>query len=685
VGAPEDVVEFESRPLLQGWNGVLDFVEMASGVPLASNSNATATPESSAIAYPGLEFDNLGIQESAISPVTTQVLVANGSSGGPDAQTIARQLTELSGIDGDFELQTDNTPPASPWGPGPNSVVKIQADSQSPFQSIYPKGSLGIHLPNSGAYNGFGQTLPKPWKPAETPRLCLSFDFRCANQDAGGQGSWRYYIGHGPGSSAAVELFFTGSEFFRRSGDSREVVQSLRIGEWYHVRLDLSLREKTYIGSISTVDGKSTEFRGTLASGWDGAIDYTFIDSYGHLAGVKPALDADNFAIQPGPFPELNAKAPTLAGASVNERRQRIVELRGRQSSMTAEAEKAKQELNTLLAEGPYPLAYAVMEGTPRNSRIQQRGEPEKLGDEVPRRFIESIGGGILPRKTRGSGRLELAEWLTEPGHPLTARVMVNRIWLHHFGTGLVKTPNDFGTRGQRPTHPELLDHLAAEFVRNGWSIKAMHRLILLSATYQQSAATSELEGVYASFPRRRLSAEEIRDSILWASGELDATPGEGHSFPSPVSWGYSQHGPFGAVYDHNKRSVYLMTQRIRRHPFLALFDGADPNASTPERRITTVPTQALFFLNDPFVHAKAEKFAARFIQGCSDDAQKIESGYRIALGRVPTSVERAEAVEFLTAYRTELTAAKVANAETAAWAAYARVLFANNEFLHVD
>ena len=127
------------------------------------------------------------------------------------------------------------------------------------------------------------------------------------------------------------------------------------------------------------------------------------------------------------------------------------------------------------------------------------------------------------------------------------------------------------------------------------------------------------------------------------------------------------------------------MTQRIRRHPFLALFDGADPNASTPERRITTVPTQALFFLNDPFVHAKAEKFAARFIQGCSDDAQKIESGYRIALGRVPTSVERAEAVEFLTAYRTELTAAKVANAETAAWAAYARVLFANNEFLHVD
>jgi len=230
-----------------------------------------------------------------------------------------------------------------------------------------------------------------------------------------------------------------------------------------------------------------------------------------------------------------------------------------------------------------------------------------------------------------------------------------------------------------------LLDHLAVQFVQNGWSIKAVHRLILLSATYQQQSVSPELDTVYASFPRRRLSAEEIRDSILWVSGELDPTPGEGHTFPSPVSWGYSQHGPFGAVYDHNKRSVYLMTQRIRRHPFLALFDGADPNASTPERRITTVPTQALFFLNDPFVHAKAEKFAARFIHGCVDDAQRVDSGYRLALGRTPTDAERTEALEFLMAYRNELTAAKVTKPEEAVWAAYARVLFGNNEFLHVD
>ena len=685
LGAPGDVVEFESRPMLPGWTGVLDFVEVASGAPLASGPGSKQDAGVGSVAYAGMEFDNLGIQQPELAPVTTRVELAGATGPGTDAQTVAKQLAELAGLDGDFELQQDDTPPGTPWGPGPNSVVRMRKASQSPFTHIYPLGQVGIHMPNSGAYNGFGQTLAVRRQPAETPRVGVSFDFRCVNQDAGGNGSWRYYIGHGPGSSAAIELYFTGSQFFRRSGDARDVVQPLKLGEWYHVRLDLALREKTYIGSITAKGGATTEFKGTFATGWDGTLDYTFIDSYGHIGGVKPALDADNFAIEPGPLPELNATAADVAVGSAKVRRETIAELKRRQEVIATEAEQAKRELNALLADGPYPLAYAVSEGTPRNARIQQRGEPEKLGDEVPRGFIESIGGGPLPRRTRGSGRLEFAEWLTNPSHPLTARVMVNRIWLQHFGMGLVKTPNDFGVRGQRPTHPELLDHLAVHFVRNGWSIKALHRLILLSATYQQQSVSTELDSVYASFPRRRLSAEEIRDSILWASGELDPTRGEGHTFPSPVSWGYSQHGPFGAVYDHNKRSVYLMTQRIRRHPFLALFDGADPNASTPERRITTVPTQALFFLNDPFVHAKAEKFAARFIHGCVDDAQRVDAGYRLALGRLPTDAERTEAMEFLTAYRNELTAAKVAKPEEAVWSAYARVLFGNNEFLHVD
>jgi hypothetical protein len=346
-------------------------------------------------------------------------------------------------------------------------------------------------------------------------------------------------------------------------------------------------------------------------------------------------------------------------------------------------------------------MAYGVVEGTPHHARVQLRGEPDRPGEEIPRGFIQALGGGPLPPNTGGSGRLELAQWLTRPDNPLAARVMANRLWQYHFGHGLVTTPNDFGVRGQPPTHPELLDHLATRFIQSGWSVKAMHRLILLSATYQQGSVISEpvisrsvagdgrrtdsLITDYSSFPRRRLSAEEIRDAILAVSGELIRTPGRGHPFPSPVTSGYTQHGPFSAVYDHNQRSVYLMTQRLKRHPFLALFDGPDPNASAADRGLTTVPTQALYFLNSPFVHEKSDQFAGRLRSACPDDRQRIELAWRLTTGRAPTAPERFEAVEFLADYRAELIAAGQTNTESAALAAYVRSLFGSNEFLHLD
>jgi hypothetical protein len=265
---------------------------------------------------------------------------------------------------------------------------------------------------------------------------------------------------------------------------------------------------------------------------------------------------------------------------------------------------------------------------------------------------------------------------------------MVNRIWQYHFGRGLVKTPNDFGVRGLAPTHPELLDHLATQFICSGWSVKAMHRLIMRSATYQQASISdtgADQADLYTSFPRRRLCAEEIRDSILAVSGELDRAPVQGHPFPSPTSWGYTQHNPFSAVYDHNQRSVYLMTQRLKRHPFLALFDGADPNATTAERLGTTVPTQALYFLNDPFIHAKSEKWANHLALATANDGSRIDLAWRRACGRLPTDGERAEAIEFLAAYRAELVAQKLDNTDTRSLAAYLRTLLGSNEFLYVD
>jgi hypothetical protein len=207
------------------------------------------------------------------------------------------------------------------------------------------------------------------------------------------------------------------------------------------------------------------------------------------------------------------------------------------------------------------------------------------------------LGGQTLPPDATGSGRLELARWIADPKNPLTARVMVNRVWHYHFGKGIVPTPSDFGRQGQPPTHPELLDYLATRFVESGWSVKAMHRLVMLSRTYQLSGAedagnarTDAGDDYLWRFPRRRLDAESIRDAMLAVAGDLDRTPGGPHPFPDPKTWDFTQHKPFKAVYDTNRRSVYLMTQRIPRHLFLAHFDGPDTNASTARRTTSTTP-----------------------------------------------------------------------------------------------
>jgi hypothetical protein len=168
-------------------------------------------------------------------------------------------------------------------------------------------------------------------------------------------------------------------------------------------------------------------------------------------------------------------------------------------------------------------------------------------------------------------------------------------------------------------------------------------------------------------------------------SGELDRETGKDHPFPSPISWGFSQHGPFNAVYDHNKRSVYLMTQRLKRHPYLALFDGPDPNASTADRMGTTVPTQALYFLNDPFVYSKSEAWARKILNRKQATVPNVEMAYAMVFGRSPNASEQIHASEFIDTYRAELSSITQENLEVASLAAFLRTLFASNEFLYLD
>ncbi len=393
-------------------------------------------------------------------------------------------------------------------------------------------------------------------------------------------------------------------------------------------------------------------------------------------------------------------------------------DLRAAESAL-AEAEKRLKECEQALQQAkrkrdefqasplPYDLAYAVAEGTKiEDCTVQLKGDPTRPGKLVPRRFPVVLGGHELPDGEHGSGRLELADWIASPENPLTARVMVNRIWQHHFGRGIVPTPNDFGKQGQPATHPELLDWLALRFVESGWSLKAMHRLVLSSHVYQMTSETGvpgstlNVQGSESTlnlepetlnsgaivdaansllwhFPRRRLDAESIRDTLLAVGGNLDRTPGGEHPFPPQHEWGFTQHKPFKAVYDTNRRSVYLMTQRIQRHPFLAIFDGPDTAASTASRVTSTTTLQALYFLNDPFVHEQARRLAMRLTEAKPTDAERIDLAYRTLLARPPTAEELALGQEFL-AKRTE-------QKDPAPWESYVRALLRTNEFVYLN
>jgi hypothetical protein len=352
------------------------------------------------------------------------------------------------------------------------------------------------------------------------------------------------------------------------------------------------------------------------------------------------------------------------------------------------------------------PKAYAVQEGLIANARIHRKGEPKNLGDEVPRGFLTILGGQQVPKGHPTSGRELLAEWIADAKNPLTARVMVNRIWQWHFGKGLVQTPNDFGSRGKAPTHPELLDWLAARFVEGGWSVKKLHKLLMLSHVYQlasdetggredgetgrliaANAALDVANDYYWRFNRRRLSAEEVRDAWLAVSGQLDRTPGEAHPFPPETTWKFTQHVQFFGVYETNKRSVYVMQQRLKKHPFFEVFDGADTNMPVGERSLSTTPLQALYLMNNPLLHQQADAFAVRVGMAFDTLRERLDYAYRLAFGRSVKASEVQEAAGYLQQARQDLAAAQTPTEQVnrAALASYLRVVLSSNEFLYVE
>jgi mono/diheme cytochrome c family protein len=306
---------------------------------------------------------------------------------------------------------------------------------------------------------------------------------------------------------------------------------------------------------------------------------------------------------------------------------------------------KLQMEIDLWMIQSPGSPPHAVIledRAVQKNAHVFKRGNPANKGDEVPRQFLEVLSGPDRKPFSKGSGRLEMAEAIANKNNPLTARVMVNRIWVHHFGTGLVRTPSDFGTRSEPPSHPELLDWLARYFMDNGWSVKKLHRLILLSAVYQQQSEGSDGSKANQIDPenrllshmnRQRLDLEAMRDSLLAVSGQLD------------LKLGGRSEDLFKAPYS-KRRSVYGFIDRQFLPGVYRVFDFANPDMHNPQRPETTVPQQALFLMNSPFVIEQSRALAAR--AGRGDSKEKIRQLYRTVLQREPTSKQLSTAVKFI-------------------------------------
>ena len=331
-----------------------------------------------------------------------------------------------------------------------------------------------------------------------------------------------------------------------------------------------------------------------------------------------------------------------------------------------------------LLPEPPYAEA-ASEGGTPgglfpgiQDVPIHIRGSYTRLGPVVPRRMPAFFAGDQQPSIATGSGRQEFARWIASRSNPLTARVIVNRVWAWHFGTGLAKTPNNLGLLSEPPSHPQLLDWLTTRFIEEGWSLKTLHRRIMLSATYRQSslalpeAVERDPENQWLGrFTARRLDAESIRDAMLSVSGTLDSGSG----------------GPAQADLSIPRRSLYVQTARWDRSNFSTLFDAANPDASVDGRVTSTVAPQALFLLNSPFVLDQARLLALRLEReipdGANAESGRIQHAYRLLFGRLPTSEEMDIAQSIVV--RGNLTTPK------AGWTNLAHVLLCSNEFVYID
>ncbi len=379
----------------------------------------------------------------------------------------------------------------------------------------------------------------------------------------------------------------------------------------------------------------------------------------------------------------------------VLKRKKSDEEMKAKMDECAEDVRETNAQIKEMKKNSPKPPQYAMGVqdgGEPLNIRVHLRGDVDTLGATIERGYLTALPINQAPRpKMEQSGRLQLAEWLTHEENPLAARVMVNRIWHHLFGEGIVRTVDNFGSSGEAPSHPELLDYLALRFQANGWSIKQAIREITVSRTYRLSS--SENPENFKKDPEnkllwranvRRLEAEALRDAMLFASGELDVEPVKG-SAVAKAGNGNVGRGitiPKNSLENVSHRSVYLPIVRNLLPEFLRAFDFAEPSMIVGRRQETTVPSQALFLLNSPFVIEQASAMAeALLAEGKSAPETLVEKAYKRALSRHPSEEELSQAMEFYQIASSD----KGEQDSPEALAHLCHALFASAEFRYLD
>ncbi|MBL9175415.1 MAG: DUF1553 domain-containing protein [Verrucomicrobiales bacterium] len=455
--------------------------------------------------------------------------------------------------------------------------------------------------------------------------------------------------------------WMAGSEGFARTRDLDAPVEDAPPGAWVHVaavysgdRMIALYRNGEPYGSPYAAGAPLPTFK---------AGEARVVLGRRHLGGGRPWLTGAilQAALYDRALSPAEVSASFHWGPTRMSRSELLTSLpparKSERDVAVASFERARKELAE--ADKPVRIAYAGVRQQPGPTRALRRGDVKSPGDTVVPSGLSAVRSpapdfGLASDAPEASRRLRFADWLADPRNPLPPRVLVNRVWQFHFGQGLVSTPSDFGVSGARPSHPELLDWLASEFIASGWSLKALHRRIVTSETYRQSsdfradAAALDAENqLLWRYPPRRLEGEAVRDAMLSVSGELNLQLG-GPSFrPFTTS-------EYGATFYHlfdkgepefNRRTVYRMNINSGKEPLLDAFDCPDPSVKTPRRGVTTTPLQALGLMNSSFVQRQAASLADRALRLAQNDpVRAIETTWRLALGRPPSENERASA-----------------------------------------